>query len=70
MNLKAKTWAEALKPLLKQYKNKKHPLDYNNLYQLVVMVILSAQDSDKKLDSLESYLEEIQKPNKKHKKKK
>lgn len=52
MNLKAKTWAEALKPLLKQYKNKKHPLEYQNLYQLVVMVILSAQDSDKNINGL------------------
>lgn len=52
MNTKAKTWAEALKPLLKQYKNKKHPLEYKNLYQLVVMVVLSAQDSDKHINSL------------------
>lgn len=50
--MKAKTWAEACKPLLKHYKNKKHPLEYNNLYQLVVMVVLSAQDSDKHINSL------------------
>lgn len=50
--MKATTWAEALKPLLKQYKNKKHPLEYKNLYQLVVMVVLSAQDSDKHINSL------------------
>ena len=45
-------WPEHLEPLLKQYKNKKHPLDYQNKYQLVVMVILSAQDSDKHINQL------------------
>jgi len=45
-------WTEHLEPLLKQYKNKKHPLDYQNKYQLVVMVILSAQDSDKHINQL------------------
>lgn len=50
--MKANTWQEALKPLLKKYKNKKHPLEYKNTYQLVVMVVLSAQDSDKHINSL------------------
>ena len=45
-------WPEAIKPLLKKYKDKKHPLDYENVYQLVVMVILSAQDSDKHINKL------------------
>jgi endonuclease III len=45
-------WPEAIKPLLKKYKDKKHPLDYGNVYQLVVMVILSAQDSDKHINKL------------------
>src|SRR5690348_14540898 len=45
-------WAEAVKPLLKKYKGKKHPLEYGNLYQLVVMVILSAQDSDRHINQL------------------
>lgn len=45
-------WALALKPLLKKYKGKAHPLEYKNLYQLVVMVILSAQDSDKNINKL------------------
>lgn len=49
-------WADALKPLLAKYKNKKHPLDYKNLYQLVVMVILSAQDSDKHINDIASPL--------------
>lgn len=39
-------WAEAIKPLLKKYKNTKHPLDYTNTYQLLVMVVLSAQSTD------------------------
>src|SRR6478735_10365860 len=45
-------WPSAFKPLLAQYKGKPHPLDYKNLYQLLVMVILSAQDSDKNINSL------------------
>lgn len=45
-------WPEAIKPLLKKYKNKKHPLDYKNNYQLLVMVILSAQDSDKHINEI------------------
>jgi len=45
-------WPEAIKPLLKLYKDKKHPLDYKNIYQLVVMVILSAQDSDRHINKI------------------
>ena len=45
-------WDEAMKPLIKKYKNKKHPLDYENIYQLVVMVVLSAQDSDRHINDL------------------
>ncbi|MGA9406991.1 MAG: endonuclease III [Bacteroidota bacterium] len=45
-------WADALQLLFKKYKGKKHPLDYNNRYQLLVMVILSAQDSDKHINEL------------------
>ena len=45
-------WAEAMKPLIKLYKNKKHPLAYENVYQLVVMVVLSAQDSDRHINEL------------------
>lgn len=45
-------WPEAIKPLLKKYKDQKHPLDYNNIYQLVVMVVLSAQDSDRNINQL------------------
>jgi endonuclease-3 len=45
-------WQEAIKPLLKKYKGKKHPLDYDNTYQLLVSVILSAQDSDKHINQI------------------
>ena len=45
-------WPEAIKPLLKKYKNTKHPLDYKNVYQLLVMVVLSAQDSDRHINQL------------------
>ena len=45
-------WPEAVRPLLKKYKNKKHPLDYQNVYQLVVMVVLSAQSTDSVINQL------------------
>ena len=45
-------WSHAIKPLIKKYKGKKHPLEYKNIYQLLVMVVLSAQDSDKHINSL------------------
>src|SRR5688500_14264728 len=45
-------WSEAVKPLLKKYKDKKHPLEYKNIYQLLVMVVLSAQDSDRHINQL------------------
>jgi endonuclease-3 len=45
-------WPKAIQPLLKKYKNKKHPLEYKNIYQLVVMVVLSAQDSDRHINKL------------------
>jgi endonuclease-3 len=40
-------WKEAIKPLLKKYKNKKHPLEARNVYEMLVMVVLSAQSTDK-----------------------
>jgi endonuclease-3 len=49
----AKTdWEKAIQPLLKKYKGQKHPLEYKNTYQLVVMVILAAQDSDRNINKL------------------
>lgn len=47
-----KIWAEKLQPILDLYKNKKHPLNYQNPYQLMVMVILSAQDSDANINKI------------------
>ncbi len=45
-------WVAAIKPLLKKYKSTRHPLEYGNTYQLIVMVVLSAQDSDKHINQL------------------
>jgi endonuclease-3 len=45
-------WTAAIKPLLKKYKGARHPLEYKNVYQLMVMVVLSAQDSDKNINSI------------------
>jgi endonuclease-3 len=50
------TWAEAVKPLLKKYRRKKHPLEYKSLYELLVMVILSAQDSDRHINQVSGEL--------------
>ena len=52
MIAKKTNWAKALKPLIKKYKGQKHPLEYKNIYQLLVMVVLSARDSDKNINSL------------------
>lgn len=45
-------WPRAIEPLLKKYKKQKHPLEYKNTYQLLVMVVLSAQDSDRNVNKL------------------
>jgi endonuclease-3 len=45
-------WGTALEPLIKKYKGKQHPLDYKSIYQLLVMVVLSAQDSDANINKL------------------
>jgi endonuclease-3 len=45
-------WAEHLESLIKKYEKRKHPLNYADRYQLIVMVILSAQDSDKHINEL------------------
>jgi endonuclease-3 len=39
-------WAKAVKPLIKKYSDHKHPLEAKNLYQMLVMVVLSAQTTD------------------------
>jgi endonuclease-3 len=45
-------WPEAVKPLIKKYKNKEHPLEAKNLYQMLVMVVLSAQTTDNIINQL------------------
>lgn len=45
-------WPKAIQPLLKKYKTTKHPLEYKNIYQLLVMVVLSAQDSDRNINNI------------------
>ena len=45
-------WESKLDPILKKYKGRKHPLEYKNTYQLLVMVVLSAQDSDANINSI------------------
>jgi endonuclease-3 len=45
-------WAKKLEPILTKYKGRKHPLDHHNLFQLLVMVVLSAQDSDAHINKI------------------
>ncbi len=45
-------WLKALAPLFKKYAGRKHPLQHKNRFQLVVMVILSARDSDRNINAL------------------
>jgi endonuclease III len=52
-------WEQDLQPLIQKYKGRKHPLDYKNLYQLLVMVVLSAQDSDANINKIAPLLFEI-----------
>jgi len=49
---KTKDWAAALRPLVAKYKGKDHPLHYKNIYQLLVMVVLAAQDSDANINKV------------------
>ena len=45
-------WKENLEPLLEKYKGRKHPLAYENTYQLLIMVLLSARDSDANINKV------------------
>ena len=45
-------WQKEIQPLIKEYKGKRHPLEYNSTYELVVMVVLSAQDSDRNINKI------------------
>ncbi|MWB96926.1 endonuclease III [Flavobacterium sp. GA093] len=54
MNLFEETsdWETKLEPILQVYKGRKHPLEYKSTYQLMIMVILSAQDSDANINKI------------------
>jgi endonuclease-3 len=45
-------WYLHLQPLFKKYGKRKHPLEYENTYQLIVMVVLSAQTTDVMINKL------------------
>ena len=45
-------WVTKLEPIIQKYKDRKHPLEYKNTYQLMVMVVLSAQDSDANVNKI------------------
>jgi endonuclease III len=45
-------WPQDLEPLIKKYGKRKHPLDYNNKYQLIIMVVLAAQATDNLINKI------------------
>jgi endonuclease III len=45
-------WLPHLQPLFKKYGNRPHPLEHHNTYQLMVMVVLSAQTTDKLINKI------------------
>jgi len=45
-------WAKALQPLTEKYSDGEHPLHYKNMYQLLIMILLAAQDSDAKVNEV------------------
>lgn len=45
-------WNSALAPLFKKYRGRKHPLEYRDPYQLIVMIVLSARASDVLVNNL------------------
>jgi endonuclease III len=47
-----KNWVKDLAPLLEKYGKMKHPLEYKNRYQLLVMIILAAQSSDNQINRM------------------
>ncbi len=47
-----KDWKSILNPIIKAYKDRKHPLEYSNLYELMIAVLLSAQDSDAHINKM------------------
>jgi endonuclease-3 len=45
-------WQKEIQPLLKKYKGKHHPLNHSTPYELLVVVVLSAQDSDRHINQI------------------
>lgn len=45
-------WNAVLTPLFKKYRGRKHPLQYKDPYQLIVMIVLSARASDVLVNNL------------------
>jgi len=45
-------WSRALQPLIDKYECEQHPIHYKSIYQLLVMVVLAAQDSDANINKL------------------
>mgnify|MGYP001122155778 FL=1 len=41
-----------MRPLLRKYKGQKHPLEYHDVYQLLVMVVLSARSTDVHINAI------------------
>lgn len=54
--MKKINWTEELKPLIEKYRGRKHPLNYRNRYELLVMVILSSQSTDDVVNALSGSL--------------
>lgn len=48
----ATNWKKEIQPLLKKYRDTPHPLNYENNYQLLVAVVLSAQDADRNINKI------------------
>ncbi len=47
-----RNWEKDLEPLFEIYGKRKHPLNYNNRYQLMTMIVLSAQTTDKLVNNI------------------
>ncbi|HEX2968570.1 MAG TPA: endonuclease III [Bacteroidales bacterium] len=47
-----RNWEKDLEPLLNKYGKRKHPLEYKNRYQLMVMIVLSAQTTDNLINKI------------------
>lgn len=45
-------WKVKLEPLIEKYQARKHPLNYSNDYELLIMTLLSAQDSDANINKV------------------